>query len=82
MLFCKFLNIVDAARAIFVCISSVYSLCTNSMATDMFRKRVFRLGPHVTTEAKMTSEEKRGKSEKKDPVKQTYNQSIKANPVV
>ena len=86
MLHCKFLDIADAARATFVFISSVYCLCTNSAefckATDMFRQKVFLLGHHVTAEAKMTSEQKRGKNEKKDPLKQTTNQTNKANPAV
>ena len=41
----------------------------------MFRKRVLRLSRHNTTEAKMTSEQKRGKSEKKAPLKQTISQT-------
>ena len=42
----------------------------------MFRKRVFRLSPHVTTEGNMTSEQKRGESEKIAPlVKQSNKQS-------
>ena len=67
VLLCKFFNIADAVGAIFVFVSSAYSLCTNSAefnkATNMFRKRVFQLSHHDTTEAKMTSERKRAKSE-------------------
>ena len=47
---------------------TLYSLAKQ---LKMFRKRVFWLSGHVTTEAKMTSEQKRGKKEKKSPLKQT-----------